>query len=83
VVDVTGHASASRQALLAHATQVDPNSRMWFGLPPEVSDTVYPYEEYEVARDLTAAGPSPDDLYQGVGDLVAGVGSGSSGIRRG
>lgn len=83
VVDVTAHASTSRQALRAHATQVDPNSRMWFGLPSDVADAVYPYEEYEVARDLTAAGPSPDDLFDGVGDLTAGVGSGSHEAGRG
>ena len=83
VVDVTGHASASRQALLAHATQVDPNSRMWFGLPPEVADTVYPYEEYEVARDLTATGPSADDLFHGVGRLSAGVASAAQESGRG
>ncbi len=78
VVDVTGFGSVSRQALLAHATQVDPNSRMWFGLPSDVADTVYPYEEYEVARDLTATGPSGDDLFCGVETVTAGVGSGAS-----
>lgn len=83
VVDITGYTSASREALLAHATQVDPNSRMWFGLPPDVADTVYPYEEYEVARDLTATGPSGDDLFNGVDSVTAGVGSGSPGADRG
>lgn len=75
VVDVTGYTSASRGALLAHATQVDPNSRMWFGLPPEVADTVYPFEEYEVAQDLTDSGPSGDDLFHGVETVTVGVGS--------
>jgi mycothiol S-conjugate amidase len=78
VVDVTGYTSVTREALLAHATQVDPNSRMWFGLPPDAADSVYPYEEYEVARDLTAAGPSADGLFDGVETVVAGVGTGSS-----
>jgi mycothiol S-conjugate amidase len=75
VVDVTGYTSVTREALLAHATQVDPNSRHWFGLPPEVADTVYPYEEFEVARDLTSSGPSADDLLHGVETVAAGVGS--------
>ncbi|HMC40418.1 MAG TPA: mycothiol conjugate amidase Mca, partial [Acidimicrobiales bacterium] len=66
VLDVAGYTHVVREGLLAHATQVDPNSRHWFGLPPEVADTVYPYEEYEVARDLTGTGPSADDLFQGV-----------------
>jgi mycothiol S-conjugate amidase len=83
VVDVNGYGSVSREALLAHATQVDPNSRMWFGLPTEVSDNVYPYEEYEVARDLTARGPSREDLFTDVESVPAGVGSGSGGPRRG
>lgn len=75
IVDITGYGHVIRQSLLAHATQVDPNSRHWFGLPPEVADTLYPYEEYEVARDLTATGPSADDLFHGVETVTAGVGS--------
>jgi mycothiol S-conjugate amidase len=74
-VDITGYTSVMREALLAHATQVDPNSRHWFGLPPEVADTVYPVEEYEVARDVTATGPSADDLFHGVETVTAGVSS--------
>jgi mycothiol S-conjugate amidase len=66
VVDVTGYSSVTRESLLAHATQVDPNSRHWFGLPAEVADAVYPYEEYEVARDLVE-GLAPDDLFAGIG----------------
>lgn len=65
-VDVTGHASVMREALIAHATQVDPNSPWWFGLPPEVADELYPYEEYEVARDLTADPSATDDLFAGI-----------------
>ena len=75
VVDVSGYTPAVRLGLLAHATQVDPNSRHWFGLPPEVADSVFPFEEYEVARDLTATGPSGDDLFSGVETVAAGVAS--------
>jgi hypothetical protein len=59
--------------LIAHATQVDPTSPFWFGLPPEVADNIYPYDEYEVARDLTGsewAGPG-DDLFAGIGTVRA------------
>jgi mycothiol S-conjugate amidase len=76
VVDITGHAAAGRESLLAHATQVDPNSRHWFGLPPEVADTLYPYDEYDVARDLTERGgriEAYDDLFAGIGAVAAGV----------
>jgi mycothiol S-conjugate amidase len=75
LVDISGHTSVVREALLAHATQIDPNSRHWFGLPPEVADTVYPWEEYEVARDLTAGGPVADDLFGGMDRISATVGS--------
>jgi mycothiol S-conjugate amidase len=66
VVDIRGYGSVMRESLLAHATQVDPTSRHWFGLPTEVADEVYPYDEYEVARDLTGGHPAGDDLFAGV-----------------
>jgi mycothiol S-conjugate amidase len=69
VVDVRGYADVSRRALIAHATQVDPLSKMWFGLPPDVADSVHPYEEYTLARDLTGRTPLDgleDDLFAGV-----------------
>ena len=52
VVDLLDHADVQRQALLAHATQVDPASPFWFGLPPEVALTVHPFDEYVLARNL-------------------------------
>ena len=35
-IDIAGYVDVRREALLAHATQIDPNSPFWFGLPPEV-----------------------------------------------
>jgi mycothiol S-conjugate amidase len=70
VIDINGYNSVMRDALLAHATQVDPNSPWWFGLPPEVAESVYPYDEYEVARDLTGQTDPADNLFAGV-DAVA------------
>lgn len=72
VIDVRGFAGVSREALRAHATQVDPNAAHWFGLPPELDDQIHPYEEYALARDLTGgSGEGPDgtedDLFAGVG----------------
>jgi mycothiol S-conjugate amidase len=72
VVDITGYTSVTRDALIAHATQVDPTSPHWFGLPPEVAETVYPYEEYQVARDLTAGLRGGVDLFAGVESVVVG-----------
>lgn len=74
VVDITGHTAVQADALRAHATQVDPTSRHWFGLPPGVADTIWPYDEYVLAEDRTGgAAPGPgdeDDLFAGVRELA-------------
>ncbi|MHB1486326.1 MAG: mycothiol conjugate amidase Mca [Acidimicrobiales bacterium] len=68
-IDISGYADIRRDALLAHATQVDPTSPFWFGLPPEVARTIHPFEEYVLARDLTngVSGPIEEDLFADVG----------------
>jgi mycothiol S-conjugate amidase len=71
VVDISGYASVTRDSLLAHATQVDPESRHWFGLPPETADTLFPYDEYEVAGDITGTSAPSDDLFAGIGVVTA------------
>ena len=48
-VDVSAFGHVRREALLAHATQVDPTSRFWFGLPPEVMDGIHPHDDYQLA----------------------------------
>ena len=66
-IDTTGFDDVRSRALLAHATQVDPTSKIWFGLPPEVADTVHPYDDYRLARSLV--GPTDvveDDLFVGI-----------------
>ena len=65
-VDIEDFADARRDALLAHATQIDPNSPFWFGLPPDVARTVYPVEDYVLARSLVDAPTPEDDLFAGV-----------------
>ena len=78
-VDVADHAEVRRLALLAHATQVDPESKFWFGLPPEVMDSIHPHDDYRLAfvgapdGTVTEAdwdGVVEDDLFAGV-DVVA------------
>ncbi|MDP8936735.1 MAG: mycothiol conjugate amidase Mca [Actinomycetota bacterium] len=59
-----------RAALLAHATQIDPESPFWFGLPPE-ADSAYPYEDFILARSLVDTVLPEDDLFAGVRDLVS------------
>ncbi len=67
-IDVTGFQGVRRRALRAHATQVDPSSALWFGLPPEVEHAVHPYEDYFLARSLVGPLEGPeDDLFAGVG----------------
>ena len=62
--------TVQRAALLAHATQIDPDSPFWFGLPPEVG-SAYPYEDFILARSLVDAPVPEDDLFAGVRDLVS------------
>ncbi|HEX2849822.1 MAG TPA: mycothiol conjugate amidase Mca [Acidimicrobiales bacterium] len=71
-IDVSDHADVRRDALLAHATQIDPNSPFWFGLPPEVARTVYPVEDYVRARSLVGVDDAglEDDLFAGVPSRV-------------
>ena len=74
VVDIAGYTRVRREALLAHATQVDPTSKFWFGLPPEVMETIQPHDDYRLAlvgeADGTVREPPPDvvetDLFAGV-----------------
>jgi mycothiol S-conjugate amidase len=58
------------KALLAHATQIDPESR-WFFIPIEVQREVWPTEEYELARSLVDTTLPEDDLFEGVREKVA------------
>jgi mycothiol S-conjugate amidase len=71
-IEIADYGDVRRQALLAHATQIDPTSPFWFGLPPEVARTVHPYDDYVLARSLVPAGDFPeDDLFAGVRDRVS------------
>jgi mycothiol S-conjugate amidase len=65
-IDIEGYAGVRFDALLAHATQIDPNSPFWFGLPREISEAIHPYEDYILATSLVDA-PTPEtDLFAGV-----------------
>ncbi len=84
-IDISEYADVRRRALLAHATQVDPNSPFWFGLPPEVMRSIHPFDDYRLALvvepDGTMVAPAPDgaggDPARAVEtDLFAGVRAG-------
>ena len=65
-IDISEHADVRRDALLAHATQIDPESPFWFGLPPDVARGLHPFDEYHLARSLVPADVPEDDLFAGI-----------------
>ena len=66
-IDIAAFYPVRRAALLAHATQVDPNERFWFGLPDEAAAEAYPYEDYILARSLVDSQVPESDLFAGIG----------------
>ena len=58
------------QALIAHATQIDPNGR-WFSMPMEMQQRIWPTEDYELARSLVGDPAQTESTEDG--DLFAGV----------
>jgi mycothiol S-conjugate amidase len=52
-------------ALLAHATQVDPDGP-WFHVPLDLQREVWPTEDYELARSFVDAPLPEDDLFAGL-----------------
>lgn len=65
-VDVAAFHSVRSQALLAHATQVDPESPFWFALSDEVAAEVYPWDDYILAKSLVDTDVPETDLFQGL-----------------
>ncbi|GAA1175688.1 mycothiol conjugate amidase Mca [Ornithinimicrobium humiphilum] len=56
------------RALLAHATQVDPDGQ-WFAVPLELQKKVWPTEDYELARSIVPVELPEDDLFAGIVEL--------------
>ncbi len=62
------------QALIAHATQVDPNGG-WFACPVEIQREAWPTEDYHLARSLVDTSvvntENPEcDLFAGIREKV-------------
>ena len=57
-------------ALIAHATQVDPNGR-WFACPIDLQRSAWPTEDFQLARSLVDTALPEDDLFAGVREKVA------------
>ena len=53
------------RALIAHATQIDPDGR-WFSTPMDLQREVWPTEDYELARSLVDSPTPEDDLFAGI-----------------
>jgi mycothiol S-conjugate amidase len=54
------------QALLAHATQVDPNGS-WFRVPMSLQQKAWPTEDYQLVSSKVEVGPLPEnDLFAGI-----------------
>ncbi|MDQ1691844.1 MAG: mycothiol S-conjugate amidase, partial [Pseudonocardiales bacterium] len=56
-------------ALLAHATQVDPDG-WFFKVPLDVQRRVFPWEQFELARSLVDTDLPEDDLFAGIREKV-------------
>ncbi len=64
-IDVTEYIELRSKALLAHATQIDPDS-FWFAIPDDLQRKVYPWEDYTlIASDRDYELPE-DDLFKGL-----------------
>jgi mycothiol S-conjugate amidase len=53
------------KALLAHATQIDPDGA-WFHVPMDIQKEVWPTEDYELAKSRVDTSLPEDDLFAGV-----------------
>ncbi|WP_460826827.1 mycothiol conjugate amidase Mca [Nostocoides australiense] len=56
-------------ALIAHATQIDPDG-WFFTVPREMQQRVWPFDEYEAAASYVPVAEGEDDLFAGLGSLA-------------
>ncbi|MBC7633462.1 MAG: mycothiol conjugate amidase Mca [Flavobacterium sp.] len=54
-------------ALLAHATQIDPNG-FWFSIPHQVQAEAWPTEDYQLVESTVETSIPEDDLFAGLRD---------------
>ncbi|WP_424922797.1 mycothiol conjugate amidase Mca [Aeromicrobium phragmitis] len=53
------------EALIAHATQIDPNG-FWFAVPREIEKEAWPTEDYELVKSVVETTLPEDDLFAGL-----------------
>ncbi|MFC6714964.1 mycothiol conjugate amidase Mca [Branchiibius cervicis] len=77
-VDVADYFPVREQALLAHATQIDPDGS-FFALSPAEQANIWPTEEWELAASYVPVPADEDDLFAGIdpdtADALASKGS--------
>jgi len=64
-INAADYFDARDRALLAHRTQIDPEG-MWFAVPRDLERTVWPTEDFELARSLVDVTVPEDDLFNGL-----------------
>lgn len=64
-IDVGDFIELRSKALLAHATQIDPDS-FWFAIPDEMHKKVYPWEDYTLVTSHVESELPEDDLFAGI-----------------
>jgi mycothiol S-conjugate amidase len=69
-VDCADYFHIRDHALLAHATQIDPDGS-WFAVPLAVHKSAWPTEEWELVRSLVETSIPEDDLFEGIAEPVA------------
>ena len=68
MIDIEGFADVRFDALLAHATQIDPESPFWFGLPRDVATSIHPFDDYILASSTVPVDTPETDLFAGLRD---------------
>lgn len=58
-------------ALKAHATQIDPNSPFWFGLPDDIAAKLYPWEDWQLAASRVESDLPETDLFAGLREVAS------------
>ncbi|GAB3577764.1 mycothiol conjugate amidase Mca [Calidifontibacter terrae] len=69
-IECADYFAQREQALLAHATQIDPDSS-FFALTPAQQGELWPTEEFDLAASFVAVPDGEDDLFAGIPTDVA------------
>lgn len=64
-IDCTDYVELRSKALLAHATQIDPDS-FWFAIPDDMVKKFYPWEDYTLIASTVESEIPEDDLFAGI-----------------